>query len=66
MNIQLLCVVLLNTIANVGVGSLLPIMPVLLRDYGFSVAGLSLPFFAIVFWAHYCEIFLRKVTDFSV
>lgn len=45
---QLFWIVLLNTIANTGFGVILPVMPILLQSHGFSVAGLSVPFVAIV------------------
>ena len=58
---QLFWVVLLNIIANTGVGVLLPIMPVLLQAYGFSISGLSLPFLAIVFGRIVSKFFCEKI-----
>lgn len=57
---QLFWVVVLNTIANTGIGVLLPLMPVLLQQHGFSVAQLSLPFFAIVFGRIIAKFFCKK------
>ena len=58
---QLFWVVLLNIIANTGVGVLLPIMPVLLQEYGFSISGLSFPFLAIVFGRIVSKFFCEKI-----
>ncbi|MFT4967540.1 MAG: DHA1 family multidrug resistance protein-like MFS transporter [Candidatus Deianiraeaceae bacterium] len=58
---QLFWVILLNTIANTGIGVLLPIMPVLLQSYGFSISGLSLPFLAIVFGRIISKLFCGKL-----
>jgi len=38
----------LTVTINMGVGLILPIMPILMKDFGFSTSGLSLAFFALV------------------
>jgi MFS family permease len=57
---QLFWVVLLNIIANTGIGVLLPLMPVLLQQHGFTVSQLSIPFFAIVFGRIIAKFFCQK------
>jgi DHA1 family multidrug resistance protein-like MFS transporter len=39
----------LVVIVNMGPGLVVPLMPILLKDYGFSTQGLSVAFFAILF-----------------
>lgn len=58
---QLFWVVLLNIIANTGIGVLLPLMPVLLQQHGFTVSQLSIPFFAIVFGRIIAKFFCQKL-----
>lgn len=57
---QVICVILLNTIANIGFGALLPIMPLLMRDYGFSASALSIPFLSIIFARIVCRFYCEK------
>lgn len=47
--------------ANTMFGSVLPIMPSLLKEYGFSTSGLSIPFLAIVFARIFVKFFCGKV-----
>lgn len=48
MNARFFVVVCLTVFVNTGMGLIIPILPNLLQDYGFSVAGLSLPFLSLI------------------
>jgi DHA1 family multidrug resistance protein-like MFS transporter len=48
MNGRFFVVVCLTVAVNAGMGLIVPILPTFLQDYGFSVAGLSLPFLSLI------------------
>lgn len=48
MNKPFLVVVCLTVAVNAGMGLIVPILPTFLQDYGFSIAGLSLPFVSLI------------------
>ena len=48
MNRRFLIVVCLTVAVNAGMGLIVPILPTFLQNYGFSVAGLSLPFLSLI------------------
>jgi len=48
MSRQFLLVVALTVAVNTGMGIIIPVLPTFLKDYGFSTAGLSLPFFCLI------------------
>jgi MFS transporter, DHA1 family, multidrug resistance protein len=48
MSIVFLRILLLSVFMNAGLGIIIPILPVLLKQYGFTTAGLSLPFVALI------------------
>lgn len=58
---QMFLVLVLNTFANTGIGALLPIMPVMLQSYGFSLSGLSVPFLAIVIARIFAKLFCGRI-----
>jgi MFS transporter, DHA1 family, multidrug resistance protein len=43
-----LTVLFLTVVINTGMGMLIPVLPTLLKDFGFSTVGLSLPFAALI------------------
>lgn len=43
-----LIILFLTVAINTGMGIIIPIMPTLLKEYGYSTAGLSLPFAALI------------------
>lgn len=43
-----LTVIFLTVIINTGMGIIIPVMPTLLKEFGFSTVGLSLPFMALI------------------
>lgn len=48
MNRRFLIVVYLTVVVNAGMGLIVPILPTFLQNYGFSVAGLSMPFLSLI------------------
>lgn len=48
MNRSFLIVICLTVAVNAGMGLIVPILPTFLQDYGFSIAGLSLPFVSLI------------------
>lgn len=48
MNARFFVVVCLTVAVNAGMGLIVPILPNFLQEYGFSVAGLSLPFLSLI------------------
>ncbi|WP_137888844.1 MFS transporter [Pseudomonas sp. 2FE] len=48
MNARFFVVVCLTVAVNAGMGLIIPVLPSFLQGYGFSVAGLSLPFLSLI------------------
>jgi MFS family permease len=48
MPLKFLIVACLVVAVNTGMGLIVPILPLFLKDYGFSTAGLSLPFLSLI------------------
>ncbi len=48
MNRSFFIVICLTVAVNAGMGLIVPILPTFLQDYGFSIAGLSLPFVSLI------------------
>ena len=48
MPMQFFLILLLTVIINAGMGIIIPILPSLLTQYGFTAVGLSLPFLMLI------------------
>ena len=48
MNTQFMIVIALTVAVNTGMGLIVPILPTFLQEFGYSVSGLSLPFFSLI------------------
>lgn len=70
MSVRFFIVVCLTVAVNAGMGLIIPVLPTFLQGYGFSVAGLSLPFLSLILGrmlsktcaAHIIALFSNKTT----
>lgn len=59
-----LFVLILNVIINTGMGIIMPILPILLTDYGFSIAGLSAPFLVLILARLLSKFYSGKIINY--
>lgn len=61
---QFALILILTAIINMGMGIIIPILPTLLKQFGISTAGMSLPFFSLILGRFISKYYANKVSKF--